>query len=187
MKNRPKSSRQPPDTNVARYLELLMRADRDELSAICGKSSVYQLQLINFLLGKGERDLAHQAIESCEPAAGRGSCHEMRRRRSVFREYGDGPECYFCDALQLDTIGNMISEQVPDKQRFLVADDWFRLAREYGEWLYHEPQKANKPSLYLTALTEMRPHSAEAQDELGTFYLDEKQVPPRSRAFSYRV
>ena len=170
-----------PDANVARYLELLYASNRDELKAVSGKSSAYQLQLINFLLGKGEKELAHQAIQNANlPQAWKLS--RNAEAALAFREYGSEPECYFCDALQLDTIGNMVAQR-PDKQQFLIADDWFRLAREYGEWLYRGPQKANKPSLYLTALTEMRPHSAEAQDELGTFYLDEKQVAPAVEHF----
>ena len=170
-----------PDVNVARYLELLYTSNRDELKTISGKSSAYQLQLINFLLGKGEKELAHQAIQNTNmPQAWKLS--RNAETALAFREYGSGPECYFCDALQLDTIGNMVAQR-PNKQRYLVADDWFRLAGEYGEWLYRDPKKANKPSMYLTALTEMRPRSAEAQDRLGTFYLDEKQVAPAVEHF----
>jgi predicted Zn-dependent protease len=163
-----------PDASVARYLDLLYANDRDELKAICGSSSSYQLQLINFLLSKGEHELTHLAIENSNlPMAWKIS--RSAETSLAFREYGDKPECYFCDALQFDTIGNMIN-QPPDKQRFLVGDDWFRLTHEYGEWLFYSPQKSTVSSMYLAAMIELRPHSAEAQDRLGTFYLDEKQA-----------
>jgi cytochrome c-type biogenesis protein CcmH/NrfG/thioredoxin-like negative regulator of GroEL len=163
-----------PNTAVSRYLQLLYTNDRDELYTICGRSSAYQLQLINFLLGKGERELAHLAIEnaSLSPA---WKLSRNAETANAFHEYGDVSECYFCDALQLVSIGDMTA-QAPDKRRFLVGDDWFRLAREYGEWLGHSPQKANESSSYLTALIELHPHSAEAQTDLGLFYLNEKQM-----------
>ena len=97
------------------------------------KTSAFQLQLINFLLGKNERELAHSAIEnSTFPAAWKVSRHA--ETSLALREFADENECYFCDALQFDSIGNLIA-QTPDKKRFLINDDWFKLTREYGEWL----------------------------------------------------
>ncbi len=171
------------DTDVARFLEILYANNREELETLTAKPSVYQLQLINFLMGKGERELTHAAIEGWTmPQAWKVSRHS--EASLALHEYGDGAECYFCEALQFDTIGGMIT-QTPDKQRFLVGDDWFRLTREYGEWLYRSPQKRDRPSLYLTALTEMRPRNSADQIELGAFYLDSKD--PQSAAGHFRI
>ncbi|HYP51175.1 MAG TPA: tetratricopeptide repeat protein, partial [Pyrinomonadaceae bacterium] len=121
------------DANAARYLEILYAENRDELKSLTEKSSARQLQLVNFLLGKGERDLAHAAIENADlTAAWKISRHA--ETSLALKEFGDDAECYFCDALQFDLIGNLI-QQKPDKKQFLINDDWFRLTREYGEWL----------------------------------------------------
>ncbi|HEV8593761.1 MAG TPA: hypothetical protein VGQ55_16770, partial [Pyrinomonadaceae bacterium] len=173
------------DTDVERYLDLLYANNKEELKSVTAKPSVYQLQLINFLLGKGERELAHAAIEnSTMPRAWKLSRHS--ETSLALREYGERPSCYFCDALQFDTIGGMIT-QAPDKQRFLVGDDWFRLTREYGEWIYMSPQKTGHPSLYLTALTEMGPRNSADQIELGAFYLENKDAQAAAEHFRIAV
>ncbi len=170
---------QKNDENVARYLEILRAEHSDELNSLTEKSSAYQLQLINFLVGAGEAKLAHRAIENSRFSAAwkksRGAEISL-----ALREFDETAECFFCDALQFDSIGNLIA-QTPDKTSFLVNDDWFRLTREYGEWLF-EKQKiapenaAPAPDKFLTAMTENLPNNADEQFKLGEFYLADNQT-----------
>jgi len=53
----------------------------------------------------------------------------------------------------------------------LINDDWFRLTREYGEWLYESKDETIYPSKFLAAMTENRPFDSGEQFKLGTFYL----------------
>jgi tetratricopeptide (TPR) repeat protein len=158
------------DPNVARYLEILYAQNRGELKSLTETSSAHRLQLVNFLLGRGERELAHAAIESAAlPASWKLARHA--ETSLALRELDENAECYFCEALQLDSIGNLV-RQNPDKQRFLVGDDWFRLTREYGEWLYERRDRAIEPALYLTAMIENQPRNPKQQFNLGVFYLE---------------
>ncbi|MDQ3800771.1 MAG: tetratricopeptide repeat protein, partial [Acidobacteriota bacterium] len=175
------------DANVARYLEILYAENRDELKSLTEKSSARQLQLINFLLGKGERELAHAAIESANlPAAWKISRHA--ETSLALKEFDENAECYFCDALQLDLIGNLV-RQKPDKDRFLINADWFWLTREYGEWLAEKAEsqsagaaerKDAESAKYLTALIENFPRSSAEQAKLGDFYLRRGNQPEKA-------
>ncbi len=160
------------DENVAQYLEILLKENTDELKSLTEKSSVYQLQLINFLLGKGESKLAHAAIESANSYMAWGVSRNAETSLAL-REFDENAECYFCDALQFDSIGEMI-KQSPNKQQFLINDDWFRLTREYGEWLFEKKDK-DIPQ-FLTAMIENQPRNAEEQEKLGEFYLKRNEL-----------
>lgn len=164
------------EANVKRYLDVLYVENRAELKSLTDQTSAYQLQLINFLLGKGERTLAHAAIAN----AGLSNAWTVSRHAETslaLREFDDAAECFFCDALQFVSIGEMIAEK-PDKKRFLINDDWFRLTREYGEWLgekdgWRTNREAGK---YLSAITENQPQNADEQFKLGVFYLEKKDA-----------
>ncbi|HEY0658829.1 MAG TPA: hypothetical protein VGD05_10160, partial [Pyrinomonadaceae bacterium] len=169
------------DENVSRYLEILYSRNRDELKAVTEKSSVYQLQLINFLLGKGERELVHSAIENSDFTKA-WKVSRNAETSLALKEFDENAECYFCDALQFDTIGEMV-KQTPDKKSFLINDEWFRLTRQYGEWL-GEKIRLQKVKLrtnaeagkYLTAMTENQPRNAGEQVKLGAFYLEKNNL-----------
>ena len=155
--------------NVTRYLEILYRTNRAELASLTEKSSGYQLQLINFLLARGERQLSHQAIEHARLS----NAWKLSRNAEMslaLKEFGGDAECYFCEALQFDRIGELV-RQTPDKKNFLINDDWFRLTREYGEWLYESKDETVSPSKFLAAMIENRPRDMGEQFKLGTFYL----------------
>lgn len=164
----------PKLPDVARYLEILHSENRAELKSLTEKASAYQLQLINFLLGKGERELAHAAIENSNFSAAWKAARHAETSLAL-KEFGDDAECYFCDALQFDTIGNLIN-QTPDKKSFLINDDWFRLTREYGEWLEENPVKSAQPQKFLTAMIENQPRNAKEHFKLGEFYLDRRDA-----------
>lgn len=170
------------DATIARFLEILYAENRAELQSLTEKSSARQLQLINFLLGKGELALTHSAIESSPfSAAWKASRHA--ETSLALKEFDEKSECYFCAALQFASIGEMIA-QTPDKKHFLINDDWFRLTREYGEWIFEKnglQTTANENGLkeagdYLTAMTEVLPRNANEQMKLGAFYLERNQA-----------
>jgi tetratricopeptide (TPR) repeat protein len=165
------------DENIARYLEILYAENRSELKSLTEKSSFYQLQLINFLLGKGEREPAHAAIENSNLSAA-WKVSRNAETSLALKEFGETAECYFCAALQIDSIGNLIG-QTPDKKHFLINDEWFRLSREYGEWLFEKKDKSVAPAKFLTAMTENLPQNAGEQAKLGAFYL-EKNEPKKA-------
>ncbi len=170
------------EENVARYLKALHAENRAELESLTEKSSAYQLQLINFLLAKGEAELAHAAIKNSNfPPAWKAA--RNAETSLALKEFGETDECYFCDALQFHSIGEMI-RQAPDKNRFLINDDWFRLTREYGEWVAEKEKteanaaerKVSEADKYLTAMTENLPQNAEQQFKLGVFYLERNEL-----------
>ncbi len=167
---------------TARYLKSLYQNNRTELVNLTKKYSPYQLQLINFLLAKSERELAHEAISN----AGQPQSWKLARNAETslaLREYSDKDECYFCDALRLAPIGEYIAQR-PDKKNELVGDDWFRLVGEYGEWLYFAPNDEMKTDAqkFTPAMIENRPNSADEQARLGAFYLAQKDT---KNAFEY--
>lgn len=164
---------------VGRYLEILRAEKRDELKSLTEKNSIYQLQLINFLLGAGEREFAHSAIKN---SAFSDAWKVSRNAETslALREFDENSECYFCNALQLDSIENLMN-QTPDKQSFLINDDWFRLAREYGEWLLEKSKSNNENTIqadkFLPAMIENLPESADEQFKLGAYYLGQNNYP----------
>lgn len=159
---------------VARFLTILREQNFEELNSLTEKTSAHQLQLINFLIGKGESRLAHRAISNSNfPAAWKLS--RSAETSLALRELDENSECYFCAALQFETIGEMV-KQTPDKKRFLINDDWFRLTREYGEWLAEKNETTDFPAKYLTAMIENYPQSANEQYKLGEFYLERGQL-----------
>ncbi|HEX8638340.1 MAG TPA: tetratricopeptide repeat protein, partial [Pyrinomonadaceae bacterium] len=156
--------------------------NRAELQSLTEKPSARQLQLINFLLGKGERELVHSAIEnSTFSAAWKAARHA--ETSLALKEFGEKSECYFCEALQFAPISEMIA-QTPDKKHFLINDDWFRLVREYGEWVFEKNESRSivvenefeEADKYLAAMPENQPRGAGAQARLGAFYLERNRL-----------
>ena len=166
------------DALTARYLEILYAGGertRGELISVSEKDSPFRLQIINFLLGRGEIELAHKAIEAANfPSSWKLSRHA--ETSLALREYEDSACCYFINALNLASIGEL-TKQKPEKKSQIVGDDWFSLAREYGEWLYFAPKKSgDSPNDFLPALIEQKPKSAEEQAKIGAFYLEQKDA-----------
>jgi tetratricopeptide (TPR) repeat protein/thioredoxin-like negative regulator of GroEL len=171
------------DGNVTRYLEIIYAENREELKSLTEKSSPCQLQLINFLLGRGLTELAHSAIESANlPPVWKVSRHA--ETSLALKESGDTAACYFCEALQIDSIGNLVNQK-PDKEKFLINDDWFRLSREYGEWLFENKEQSVPPSKFLVSMIENQPRSEAEQFKLGEFYLGRNQ--PKSAIEHFRL
>ena len=155
--------------HISRYLQIV---DKPELESLAKQNSPNQLQLINFLLGKGERDLAHAAIENSNfQKVWKLSRHA--ETSLALKEFDEQSECYFCEALNLGTIDELVKQQ-PDKTQQLIGNDWFSLAREYGEWLDAKRElDANK---FLVSMIENLPKDASEQAKLGDYYLAKNEL-----------
>ncbi len=168
-----------PDALVDRYLEALDEngeAGKNELLSCAQQPTVHQLQLVNFMLRKGEKELAHLAIENTPLSVAWKSSRQAEASLAL-SEFSATNESYFLTALQFQQIGQLV-KQNPDTTRQLVGDDWFHFSRSYGQWLYSsadEQQKA-KSSSFLPAMIEDRPQDVNEQARLGHWYLDQKDA-----------
>lgn len=161
---------------ISRYLQII---DKTELESLAKQDSPHQLQLINFLLGKGEKELVHLAIEN---SAFQKSWKLARQAEAslALKEFDEQSECYFCDALNLGTIGDLAMSQ-PNKIQQLIGLDWFRLSRQYGEWL--DAKKMIDADKFLPALIEVLPKQASQQTKLGEFYLGKNELEKANEHF----
>ena len=164
---------------VERYFDALYEngeAGRNELLACAREPTSHQLQLVNFLLRNGEKQLAHAAIENAPlPVAWKLSRHA--EASLALREFDARNEGYFLSALQFHPIGELITQR-PDTDKQLVADDWFRLVQTYGRWLYSSAgqEQRLKSRFLLPAMTENRPQDVAEQARLGRWYLERKDT-----------
>jgi cellulose synthase operon protein C len=171
-----KNASQP---NVSRFLQV---ADKTELEALAKQNSPHQLQFINFLLGKGEKELAHTAIENSKfQKVWKLSRHA--ETSLALKEFDERSECYFCDALNIGTIGELIMLQ-PDKTQQLIGEDWFLLSSQYGEWLDVKKLKAEK---FLPAMTEYLPKDASEQAKLSEYYLAKNDLEKAREHFELSI
>src|SRR5262249_389987 len=103
---------------VDRYLTLLYSSDKKyELGKLASPNNPHQLQLINFLIDKKEKDLARAAIAS----AGRPAAWTASRSAEVglfLKDFSPDTETFFKDALKFGTIGEMIGRR-PDTSKVL--------------------------------------------------------------------
>jgi tetratricopeptide (TPR) repeat protein len=165
------------DEMAGRYLEALYEngeQGRQELRELAQQTSPYQFQLINFLLARGEGELAHEAIERV-PLSEAWKLSRHAGASLALQDYNPQSESYFADALQLKSIGELITQK-PVASKQLVGDDWFHLAQAYGQWLYQSQQGGAdaRNRILLPAMIENRPHDQDEQAKLGSWYLDRK-------------
>ncbi len=169
----------PDDALVARYFTVLLAAGNDghmELQQRAERSSVHQMQLINFLLAADEGTLAHDAIAHAPLPLAWQLARNAEASLALGETAMDG-ENRFVAALQFQPIGALVAQH-PDTQRQLVGDDWFQLAAQYGQWLYQAdgPAQRRKSRALLPALIENRPHDAAEQARLGRWYLAQRDA-----------
>src|SRR6185369_14225087 len=169
------------DPLVERYFEALSEngaAGRDELLSCAQHPTSHQLQLVTFLLTKGDRELIHIAIEN-SPLSSAWKSSRNAEASLQLREFEPATENYFMAALKFESIGQMIQQQ-PDTNRQLVGDEWYRLAQTYGRWLYSSgnAEQKVKSRILLPAAIENRPHDIDAQARLGRWYLEQKDLDP---------
>ena len=181
----------PDDALAGRYFELLYDSGgqgREELRRRAQESSPFGLQLVNFLIARGERELAHEAVEHARlpPSWKLARNAELSLALREFDARGEG---YFDAALGTMTIGELVGRKDAGGEP-LNGDDWSRLEETYGRWLYLSgaanktngtsqtdgPNQAGvtnhaKARAALPAVVESRPRDAGAQAALGRWYL----------------
>jgi tetratricopeptide (TPR) repeat protein len=166
------------DEQAGRYMEALYEngeQGKQELRALAEQTSPYQLQLINFLLANGEDELAHEAIEHA-PFSTAWKLSRHAGASLALHDYSQRSEGYFAAALQLRSIGELITQK-PDASVQLVGDDWFHLARSYGQWLGESARDgaaAERAHALLAAMVENRPRDPEEHTKLGRLLLERK-------------
>ncbi|HSO73759.1 MAG TPA: hypothetical protein VLU47_02895, partial [Blastocatellia bacterium] len=159
---------------IERYLSLLHQAgNRSELQRLASTYSPHQLQLINFLIDKKEKELALDAIASARQSA---AWVASRSGEAGFflKDTSPDNELFFRKALDVRPIGQMLGRRV-ESGRALVGDDWFLASRNYGYWLGlvgREPDSRK----FVVGEVEGHPESARAQLELAAYYLDHKNA-----------
>lgn len=167
------------DTLVDRYFEALYEngeAGKNELRSCAQQPTVHQLQLVNFLIRSGEKELAHTAIENASlSVAWKLSRHA--ETNLALREFDTSNESSFINALQFQPIGQLV-KQNPDTAKQLVGDDWFHLSMTYGQWLYSSAnqQQRSRSHSFLPAMIENRPQDLNEQSRLGRWYLEQKDA-----------
>jgi cellulose synthase operon protein C len=160
---------------VERYLSLLYDSGkRVELQRLASAYSPHQLQLINFLVEKNDKDLALNAIERArqQPAWVASRSAEVGL---FLKDISVETEEYFARALDRKPIGQMVGRRV-DRNRNLVGDDWFVGARNYGYWLGLVGRENDSRKLVVAEI-EGHPTTARAQLELAAYYLERKTLP----------
>ncbi|HEY6333843.1 MAG TPA: tetratricopeptide repeat protein, partial [Blastocatellia bacterium] len=158
---------------VTRYFELLYSSgSKYELATLASTSNPHQLQLINFLIDKGEKDLARSAIQSARQSQAWTASRDAEVGLFM-KDFSPETENFFKAALDPKSIGDMLSRKV-DPAKTLVGDDWGIAARDYGYWLGLQPNRRAEARRFLEGEVERHPSSAAPQLELAGFYLAAK-------------
>ncbi|HEX6045892.1 MAG TPA: tetratricopeptide repeat protein [Pyrinomonadaceae bacterium] len=169
------------DPLVERYFEALWEngeSGRDELRSRAQQPTSRQLQLITFLLAKGDKELVHTAIEN-SPLSPAWKSSRSAEVSLQLGEFERASENYFTTALKFQSIGELIKQQ-PDTKLQLVGDEWYQLAQTYGRWLYSSgnAEQKLKSRLLLPARMENRPQDIGEQARLGRWYLEAEDPVP---------
>jgi tetratricopeptide (TPR) repeat protein len=168
------------DALVGRYFEVLYDSGeqgREELRRRAQEPTPFALQLVNFLIARGEREPAHEAVGR----AGLSPAWKLARNAELslaLREFDARGEGYFDAALRPATIGELVARKDAGVEP-LSGDDWSRLEETYGRWLYLSGVQAGrtKARAALPAVVESRPRDSGAQAELGRWYLARNDAP----------
>ncbi|MBX7219970.1 MAG: tetratricopeptide repeat protein [Blastocatellia bacterium] len=172
------------DPATLRYFEMLAAKGpegREEFRVLVENPALRHLQLVNFLISRGDFELARTGIDKASlPEAWRRSRGaEIGLALRVFTETN---RVAFHEALQVKPIGAALGGQ-PDPQAYLVGDEWFALAQTYGQWAYLNRKtgvpgglKQPEPD-YLPALIENRPKDVAAQTQTARWYVQQKDAP----------
>lgn len=164
------------DDLVERYYTLLyQQGRRDELSSLTRRYHPRQLQLVNFLIARGEQELAQAALEHMQMSAAWVNSRQAQVGYH-FSNTSSGVEEDFRSSLRVQPIGQLIATR-PDPNQVLIGDDWYRTARVYGLWLELKPETESKARDYVIALIEDHPRQASDQLALAQHYLAEKKWP----------
>lgn len=168
------SNQKTDDESTRRYLEILYETDRAELEKLAQNPAAHQLQIINFLLSKKEPELAGLAIKNSSfPETWKLS--RAAESSLVFNNFAPENESNFTNALQIATIVELVKQNAGENRR-LIGGDWFNLSNRYGKWLFAAGRR-ELGEIFLSSQIEYQPKSAEAQFNLGYFYLRQNDFP----------
>ncbi len=166
----PKKEISVEDNFVNSYFEKIYA--KSEIHQLAETNTPHQIQLINFLISKNEKDAAHRAIENASfPQIWKQT--KNAQIALALSEFKDEKAAYFQAVLQFAPIGELIKQ---NNENQLKGDEWFHLTYKFGNWLKlseNETHK-NQSEKYLPAMTENRPKDAVEQFNLGVFYLENK-------------
>ena len=163
------------DPLVERYFELLCDSGPqglEELRRRAHEPTPYSIQLVNHLISKGERELAHAAVAASQLPAPRKLARQAQLSLAL-GEFDARGEGYFNEALKPATIGELL------ERRGAANEEGARLEADYGRWLYLAgglaggEERRRRARAALPAVVEWRPRDAAAQAELGRWYLAE--------------
>jgi cellulose synthase operon protein C len=156
--------------SVRRLFELLVSTGRrDRLVELAGRSSPYQLVLVNFLVARGEEELARRAIATTKLSP----AWVKAKTAQVGLYFGDGSpavEQSFRDVLAIRPIGEIVKTR-PDRTQTLGGADYFHVARDYGVWLDAVANKPAEARRYIVGRLEQRPSDGAAQAQLARYYI----------------
>ncbi len=164
------------DPLVTRFLQLLHRTgERAALQKLATRYSPYQLQLINFCVHIGDKELARLAIDN----AGQSEAWRKARLTQLelyFRNRSPEIGALYRQVLGMRPIGEQAGRP-RDPSTELIGEDWFRTARNYGIWLTLDDAQAAAALRFLVAETEAAPRSSKAHTALANFLRSRKRYP----------
>ncbi len=158
-------------TPAARRLFELLAAtnQRDRLVALAGTPSPYQFALVDFLIERGDEELARKAVATANvsPVWVRAQTADIGL---YFRDGSPEVEAAFRDAVRAKPIGDLVSQEF-DPQTMLAGSDYFLLARNYGVWLDLVAQRPEAARDYIVGRVEQHPTDGSAHAQLARYYL----------------
>jgi tetratricopeptide (TPR) repeat protein len=173
------------DRFLARWFELLLKKDPQQLVQLAGTWTAYGQTAADFVIANGSADLAQQVVAARSHA--RPPVWEKSYASLVglyFAETRPAVNASFEDALGDQTIGERIGKPVDRKNR-LAGDVWFYYASRYGEYLDRIKQGA--PDDFLVADLEHAPTSSDAYLSLGDYYLEQGNTRKAIEEFGYTL
>ncbi len=164
------------DEYIGRYLELLLAqgdAGRKELEALVEQNSPFKIQLIRFLVRRGERDMAYRAIASTSLSES-WKLARTGEAALVLEDYSDFAGSAFTKVLGSVRIGDLVAAK---GRTGLGGEDFYAVSYTYGRWI--EARSKGKEDVraraYLLARVENRPQDASAHRAVGRMYLAESK------------
>ena len=162
---------------VARYFDLLYSSGgHEELARLASIYNPHQLQLINFLIEKNEKELARTAIKSAQQSPAWVASRDAEVGLFM-RDFSPETEGFFKTAVDPRTVGDALLRKV-DSSQTLLGDDWGIASRDYGYWLALQQNRKGEARRFLAGEIERHPTSASAQLELAGFFLQTRETGP---------
>ncbi len=155
---------------VERLFDVLVSTgQRDRLVALAGHQSPYQLILVNYLIEKGDQELAGRAI------ANTGFSQVWTKAKTAemglyFRNASPAVETAFRESLNVRPIGELVGRPF-DGSSMLTGEDYFLVARNYGLWLDVVAARGNESRNFIVGRLEQRPRDSGPQEQLARYYL----------------